>query len=75
MSLQAIFDKQLIDKLSLIKNIIDTHHDDFCINQIRVLTLKEALNTIKPIYKMSDTELEDFQNTLIEQFKNNGWVK
>ena len=75
MSLQAIFDQQLIDKLALIKNIIDTHHDDFCINQIRILTLREALNTIKPIYKMSDTELEDFQNRLIEQFKYKGWVK
>ena len=75
MSLQKIFDQQLIDKLALIKNVLETHHDDFCINQIRVLTLRESLTTIKPISKMSDTELNDFQNRLIEQFKYKGWVK
>lgn len=74
MSLQKIFDQQLIDKLALIKNVLETHHDDFCINQIRVLTLRESLTTIKPISKMSDTELNDFQNRLIEQFKHKGWV-
>ena len=75
MSLQKIFDQQLIDKLALIKNVLEAHHDDFCINQIRVLTLRESLTTIKPISKMSDTELNDFQNRLIEQFKYKGWVK
>jgi len=68
MSIQYILDKEALDYLPKIKELLNKA-DDFSRNQMREFTIRSMMNSIKPVANMNKEELEKFELGLIETFE------
>ncbi len=73
MSIQASLNADSINSVPKIKQVI-ANANSFEANQMEQKTLREMINSSKPVADMSSEELKQFQNDLLEVFKHYDWI-
>ena len=73
MSIQSQLNQDAIEMLPLVKAAI-ANAGTFEGNQMHCYTIRECLNSQTPIAFMSGSELQEFQNNLLDVFNKNNWL-
>lgn len=71
---QSQFNNEALQSLTKVFELIE-NADGLERNQMAHVALREIMNSSVPIDSMSESQLDKFQNDLIERFEYNGWVK
>jgi len=74
MSIQAQLNKESLEYLQKIKQLIK-NAGDFEANQMRCKALGAMMNSRKAIVDMTEKELSNFEDRLIEYFKEAKWIE
>jgi len=67
MSIQGIFDQQAIKMLPKVKQYIESS-DDYIANEFHQLAIRSICDSLTPLTHMSATELQAFDNQLLDTF-------
>jgi len=70
--LQAVLNNECIDKMPLVKKYMEQTVSRHSRNQIRVIALHKAMNSLVSINSMTPIELKSFQIELIKEFNFRG---
>ena len=73
MSIQAQLNKAALELVPVVNEHIKKS-GAFESNQMINVVLREAMNSDVSLDSMSTEQLEKFQESLIERFKNNNWI-
>lgn len=73
MSIQAKLNENSMDYAPEIKKVIASA-SAFEANQMEQKTLREMMNSPKPIVDMNDKEIEQFQTDLLGVFRHYNWI-
>lgn len=73
MSIQSILNNQALVKLTKITSLIE-RAEKFEANQMTVRAIRECGNSKIAIDEMTDIQLEEFENKLIDTFKYFNWI-
>lgn len=74
MTIQSQLDQIAINILPKIKSAIEAA-EKFEANQMINRVLRECMNSSKAIDSMNESELNSFQDEVLETFKYNEWMK
>lgn len=73
MSVQEYFNRRAICLLDRVNAEIEKA-EDFEANQMTNYAIRKINDAYKPIRIMTKTELKDFENDIIEDFKYKNWI-